>query len=59
MQVYIDGENCRKGLVRVLRDAGLIHNSREMTTYRLRDLLTDILDTDGELVINYYASKIG
>ena len=58
MQVYIDGENCRKGLVRVLQDAGLIQNSREMTTYRLRDLLKDVLDTDGELAINYYASKI-
>jgi len=58
MQVYIDGENCRKGLVRVLRDAGLIHGSREMTTYRLRDLLKDVLDTDGDLAINYYASKI-
>jgi hypothetical protein len=58
MQVYIDGENCRKGLVRVLQGTGLIHNSREMTSYRLRDLLKDVLDTKDDLDINYYASKI-
>jgi len=58
MRVYIDGENCRKGLVRALQDAGLIHGSREMTKYRLRDLLKDVLDIDDEPVISYYASKI-
>jgi uncharacterized LabA/DUF88 family protein len=58
MQVYIDGENCRKGLVRVLQDTGLIHNSREMTTYKLRELLVDVLNSDSGLEINYYASKI-
>jgi hypothetical protein len=57
MKVYIDGENCRKGLSRILKDAGNIAGSREMNTYRLRDLLSDILAMN-DLEINYYASEI-
>lgn len=58
MQIYIDGENCRKGLVRVLQNSKIINNSREMTKYRFRTLLKDVLDTNGNLDIKYYVSKI-
>lgn len=57
MKVYIDGENCRKGLTRVLKEEGAITNPRHMESYRLTDLLKDILGVE-ELEINYYASVI-
>ncbi|MEX2014452.1 MAG: NYN domain-containing protein [Candidatus Saccharimonadales bacterium] len=57
MKVYIDGENCRKGLARVLSDQGLIKNERTLINYRLRDLLEDVLASEG-IEICYYASKI-
>ncbi|HKU19154.1 MAG TPA: NYN domain-containing protein [Candidatus Saccharimonadales bacterium] len=57
MKVYIDGENCRKGLTRVLKEGGDISNSRDMATYRLRELLNDVLETK-EVEISYYASYI-
>ncbi|HZM63537.1 MAG TPA: NYN domain-containing protein [Candidatus Saccharimonadales bacterium] len=57
MKVYIDGENCRKGLTRVLKETGDIAGSREMENYRLRDLLADVLETN-DIEIGYYASYI-
>lgn len=57
MKVYIDGENCRKGLVRVLSGQGLIKNERTLLNYQLRDLLEDVLASEG-IKICYYASKI-
>lgn len=59
MKVYIDGENCRKGLTRVLQEAGDITDSREMESYRLRELLADILVVSSdEFEVSYYASEI-
>lgn len=57
MKVYIDGENFRKGITRVLEEAGLIKNSRDLEDYRLRELLQDVLASN-ETGISYYASKI-
>ncbi len=57
MKVYIDGENCRKGLTRVLQDAGDISSARDMETYRLRELLIDILGIE-DFSVSYYASEI-
>lgn len=57
MKVYIDGENARKGLTRILQDQGLISNSRQMTHYRLRELLEDVLKDTG-MEMHYYASEI-
>lgn len=57
MKVYIDGENCRKGLTRVLKGEGVITNPRQMESYRVTDLLKDILGVE-DLEINYYASVI-
>src|SRR4051794_29470629 len=59
MKIYIDGENCRKGLARVLQEAGDISGSREMESYRLRELLADILVADSSTFeVSYYASEI-
>jgi len=59
MKVYIDGENCRKGLARVLEEAGDITNARQMQSYRLRELLADILVAETDAFdIDYYASEI-
>ncbi|NBU34159.1 hypothetical protein EBS40_06030 [bacterium] len=57
MKVYIDGENLRKSLARVLLDSKAIKNSRDLTTYHLRNLLQDILATK-DLDIHYYSSEI-
>lgn len=46
MKVYIDGENCRKSLTRVLEAQGVISNSRQMVNYRLRELIGDVLETE-------------
>jgi NYN domain-containing protein len=57
MRVFIDGENCRKGLADVLKRASVITSSREITEYGLKNLLADILE-NSDLTISYYASKI-
>lgn len=57
MRVYIDGENFRKGLARILINEKIITNSREINSYAIRDLLADVLESR-DLDINYYASKI-
>jgi hypothetical protein len=57
MKVYIDGENLRKSLARVLLDSKVIKNSSDLTTYHLRNLLQDILATK-DLDIHYYSSEI-
>ena len=57
MNIYIDGENFRKGITELLVSVGTIKNSREMTAYPLRKLLEDVL-AEEELNIRYYASKI-
>ncbi len=57
MQIYIDGENCRKGITRLLVDGGVIENARIMRKFDLRSMLRDVLETE-EVEIGYYASKI-
>jgi uncharacterized LabA/DUF88 family protein len=57
MNVYIDGENFRKGITEVLIEAGVIKNSRELESYPLRTLLEDVL-AEENLSVRYYASKI-
>lgn len=57
MKVYIDGENCRKGLARILLEQRLIKKERDLEYYKLKELLTDVVAADN-LDINYYASKI-
>jgi uncharacterized LabA/DUF88 family protein len=60
VNVYIDGENCRKGLARVLEASGSVAHSRDMKSYKLRELLADalVLPDQAALSINYYASEI-
>lgn len=57
MKVYVDGENCRKGLTRILQAEGDISNPRQMEDYRLRELLHDVLG-ETDMDINYYSSEI-
>ena len=57
MKVYVDGENFRHGLANVLMAEGLIANSRELTAFPLRQVLTDVLAIT-DLEIAYYTSKI-
>jgi uncharacterized LabA/DUF88 family protein len=58
MKVYIDGENCRKSLTNILLTTGAIKNQRDLTTYKLRELLSDVLGADETLEISYYSSEI-
>jgi hypothetical protein len=58
MKIYIDGENFRKGLARVLVDSKILKSPRDMDYYPVRDLLQDVLETDEKCSINYYSSKI-
>ncbi len=57
MNVYIDGENFRKGITQLLQEEGVIKNSRELMNYPIRALLEDVL-ADSNLNIKYYSSKI-
>ncbi|HKR82383.1 MAG TPA: NYN domain-containing protein [Candidatus Saccharimonadales bacterium] len=57
MRVYIDGENFRKGLTKILKDSKVIKNDRELTAYPIRALLEDVLGAEN-IDISYYASKI-
>lgn len=57
MKVYIDGENFRHILVDILVSEKVISNSRAITDFPIRKLLTDLLDAK-DLEISYYASKI-
>jgi uncharacterized LabA/DUF88 family protein len=57
LKIYIDGENCRKGLTRVLISEGTITGSREMENYNLRALLVDMLASE-DIAVSYYASEI-
>jgi len=57
LKIYIDGENFRKGLARILINQKVINNSREITNFPIRDMLADVLESE-DLEIYYYASKI-
>ena len=57
IRVYIDGENFRKGVTRVLLEQAVVRNSRDMKDYDLSGLLRDILETQN-FSASYYASKI-
>lgn len=59
MKLFIDGENCRQALSKILQEEGLVKASREITKYRLADLLRDVTSTKAnDLDIRYYASEI-
>lgn len=57
MRVYIDGENARHTLSKILHRLEAVGSPHEMTYYPLRRLLENLLD-DKNLEIGYYASKI-
>ncbi len=57
MKIYIDGENFRKGLEKILISEKVLKKSQQLQRYRVRDLLEDVLDISN-LDITYYASRV-
>jgi len=57
VKIYVDGENFRHGIVKILQEGNLIKDSRAIGVFPLRQLLEDALASK-ELSIAYYASKV-
>ena len=57
LTVFIDGENFRQNLSKLLAEAGIISDKDDIFRYDIRGLLSDVL-SDVELDIRYYASEI-
>lgn len=57
MNVYIDGENYRHCIVKILRDNNSLDNLEQVAQFPLRKLLEETLDQNN-LDIYYYAAKI-
>jgi uncharacterized LabA/DUF88 family protein len=57
MKVYIDGENFRKSLEKVLLENGVLKRGQQLERYNVAGLLRDVLAVD-ELDIVYYASRV-
>lgn len=54
MKVYVDGENFRKGLTRVLLTEKVIKSSRDIKGFPIRLLLEDVLETSKIKLPNGY-----
>ena len=57
MNVYIDGENYRHSIVKILRDNNSLDNLDQIAQFPLRKLLEETLDQTG-MDVQYYAAKI-
>jgi uncharacterized LabA/DUF88 family protein len=57
MKIYIDGENFRKGLEKVLLENDVLEKGTPLQKYNIRGLLQDVLGID-QLDIVYYASRV-
>jgi len=57
MKIYIDGENFRKGLEKILRESGTIGARAKLKRYDINGLLKDVLGAN-KLDVYYYSSRV-